>query len=138
MGIVKAIIRIENRKDRILAESGQIPFEQIRKTEIEGLVSTGTTGLSLSVSIIKKLGLEKSGEREIKTANGTVVRRLYLNARITILDRFCQPVITELPDDCPPLIGVTILKELDLVPNTTNETLEPNPAHGGKWTSYAY
>ena len=138
MRSVKAIVRIENRKDRILAESGQFSSDQIRQIEIEGLVDTGATGLNLPISVIEKLGLEKSEERKIRTANGTVVRRLFRDAWITIMNRSCPVNVVELPDDCPALIGVTILEELDLVPNTVKEKLEFNPEHGDQWTSYAY
>ena len=138
MGHVKAIIRIVNRGDQFLAEKGYIAQNEIRVLEMEALVDTGATGLNLPISVIEKLGLEKSEERKIRTANGTVLRRLYRDAWVTILNRSCHAIVTELPDDCPPLIGVTVLEELDLVPNPAKETLEFNPEHGGEWTSYAY
>ena len=138
MGHVKTKVKIVNSADQSLANKGYISPDEIRMVETEALVDTGATGLNLPISIIDKLGLVKAGEKEIRTANGIVNRGLYRDARVTILNRSCPSDITELPDDCPALIGVTILEELDLVPNTSTETLEPNPAHGGKWVSYAY
>lgn len=138
MGQVKTKVKIENRKDRILAENGSITSDQIRQVEIEAIVDTGATSLSLPISIIEKLGLVKTEERFIRTANGRVLRRVYSDAWVTILGRSHIFGVVELPDDRPPLIGVVVLEELDLAPNPTKETLEFNPAHGGEWTSYAY
>ncbi|MBC8203967.1 aspartyl protease family protein [bacterium] len=138
MGHVKAKINIINTYDQICAEKGLITSDKIRQIEIEGLVDTGATNICLPISVIEQLGLRKAGEKEIRTANGKVIRRLFQDAWITILNRFCTQLVVELPDDCPPLIGVTILEELDLVPNPAKETLEYNPEHGDKWTGYAY
>ncbi|MBL7190119.1 aspartyl protease [bacterium] len=138
MGHVRVKLKIVNRGDQYLADAGIISPEKVRYIETEGLVDSCATNLCLPISIIEKLGLKKAGEQEIRTANGIVLRRLYQDAWITIFDRFCTQLVVELPDDCPPLIGVTILESLDLVINPIKETLEYNPEHGDKWTTYAY
>ena len=138
MGQVRTKIKIENRGDILLFEKGYVSSDKIRQIEIEALVDTGATSLSLPISIIENLGLAKVDERFIKTANGRVLRRVYSDAWVTILGRSHIFGVVELPDDCPPLIGVVVLEELDLVPNPTKETLEFNPEHGDEWTSYAY
>ncbi|NQS97542.1 MAG: aspartyl protease family protein [candidate division Zixibacteria bacterium] len=138
MGQVKVKIDVVNWADMQLSAKGYIPSDKIRRLELDALVDTGAASLNLPVSVIEKLGLIKADERIIRTANGTVTRKVYAGAWVTILGRSHIFGVVELPDDCPPLIGVVVLEELDLVPNPTKETLEPNPAHGGEWTSYAY
>ena len=138
MGHVKVKIEIVNIHDQMRAEEGIITSDKIRQIEIEGLVDTGVINFYLPVSLIKKLGLRKAGEREIKTVEGKIIERLYQDAWVTILNRFCTPLVVELPEDSFPLIGRVILTELDLVPNPAKETLEYNPEHGDKWTGYAY
>lgn len=138
MGHVKTKIEIANIYDRMRAEIGIITSDKIRQIEVEGLVDTGAICLCLPISIIEQLGLSKAREGKIKTANGTVIRRYYHGAGITIMNRYCTQLVVELPDDCPPLIGVTILEELDLVPNPIKETLEYNPEHNGEWITYVY
>lgn len=138
MGQVKVKIKIVNQYDLLKAQEKVIKQDEIRLTELEALVDTGAMGLYLPISVIEKLGLRIIDKRVIRTANGSVIRRVFADAWITILGRSIPFPIVELPDDCPPLIGVTVLQELDLVPNTTKEVLEPNPEHGGEWTSYAY
>ena len=138
MGQVTAKVKIANQGDVELSERGQIPSEEVRQIEVEGVIDTGATSLSLPTSMIKKLGLRQVDKRKIKTANGSVVRRVYSPALITILGRSSVFRVVELPEDVPPLIGTIVLEELDLVPNPTAEQLEPNPKHGGEWISYAY
>ena len=138
MGQVKAKMQIANQIDLAFSEKGQISSEEVRQIEIEGVVDTGAMSLCLPISIIEKLGLREIDKRVIKTANGPDLRRIFADAWVTILGRSNPFGVVELPDDCPPLIGVVVLEELDLVPNTAKEKLEFNPEHGDQWTSYAY
>lgn len=138
MGQVKANITISNQIDLELSEKGHISPEKVRQVEIEGIIDTGAMSLCLPISIIEKLGLRQIDKRMIRTANGAVVRRVFAAAWVTILGRSSIFSVIELPDDCPPLIGVIILEELYLASNPAKETLEFNPEHGGEWTSYAY
>ena len=138
MGQVKAKMQIANQIDLAFSEKGQILPEEIRRVEVEGVVDTGAMSLCLPISIIEKLGLREIDKRVIRTANGPDLRRIFADAWVTILGRSNPFGVVELPDDCPPLIGVVVLEELDLVPNTAKEKLEFNPEHGDQWTSYAY
>ena len=138
MGQVKSKVKISNQRDLELLEEGQISPEEVRQIEIEGVVDTGAMSLCLPISIIKRLGLRQVDERVVRTANGVVSRRVFANAWVTILGRSHPFGVVELPDDCPALIGVVVLEELDLAPNPAKETLEFNPEHGDQWTTYIY
>ena len=138
MGHIKVKLKIANWEDIQVSQKGRITSDKIREVEIDGLVDTGATGLNLPNSIIQELGLAKAGERVVRAANGSVVRNIYGVAWVTIMGRSYHFGAIELPDDCPPLIGVTVLEELDLTVNPLKEILELNPEHGGDWVSYAY
>ena len=52
--------------------------------------------------------------------------------RLAIQGRECPCDVTELPDDCPVLIGQIPLELLDFVVDPVNQRLIGNPAHGGE------
>lgn len=54
------------------------------------------------------------------------------SVRLTIEDRDCPMDVTELPDECPVLIGQLPLEALDFVLDPVNQRLIGNPAHGGE------
>jgi hypothetical protein len=61
MGRVTATITVTNEVDKMLAERGFIPAEQIRSITIDNvLVDTGATRLCLPADIIAQLGLTAS------------------------------------------------------------------------------
>ena len=51
--------------------------------------------------------------------------------RLTIQERECFCAATELPDECPVLIGQIPLEDLDFVVDPVGRRLIGNPAHGG-------
>jgi hypothetical protein len=48
------------------------------------------------------------------------------------MGRDCTSDVTELPDDCPVLIGQIPLEALDFVVDPLAQRLIGNPAHGGE------
>jgi hypothetical protein len=58
--------------------------------------------------------------------------QLYGTVRLTIEDRDCPSDVTELPDECPVLIGQIPLEMLDFVVDPISQRLVGNPAHGGE------
>lgn len=74
---------LTNRADEILAQSGVIAGEAVRRIVVpDALVDTGATRLSLPGSLIRQLGLTPQS----LTANGTVERTIYSEVRFTVLD----------------------------------------------------
>lgn len=129
MGRITVKIKVENSVDVVLALQGQLPPEKVRFIEIDALVDTGASLLCLPAADINALGLTKIGKRRVTTANGKVMRNIYGNARLTVLNRICTIDAIELTgEDTPPLLGYIPLENLDLVANPTKEILEP--AHG--------
>jgi hypothetical protein len=63
---------------------------------------------------------------------------IYGTVRLTIQGRDCPTDVTELPDDCPVLIGQIPLEYLDFVVDMKARRLVGNPAHGGDWVLEMY
>lgn len=133
MGKVLVTAKIENLSDLYFAHKGLLPDEQVRRVEAtDALVDTGATGLSMPRSLIAKLGLDPVRKRMARTSAGTVEVQIYEGARLTIQDRECLAEVTELPDECPVLIGQIPLEQLDFVVDLQGRRLVGNPAHGGE------
>ncbi len=139
MGRVTAEATVENLGDVLLAERGEISLQDVRRLEINNaLVDTGATNLCLPRSLIQKLGLTLHRHRRTRTANGPCEVGIYGAVRLTIQERDCIVEVTELPDDCPPLIGQIPLEAMDWVVDPNRQRLIGNPAHGGEWTIELY
>jgi predicted aspartyl protease len=133
MGRVLVTAKIENLEDLYLAKKGHLLAERVRQVEVQdALVDTGATGLSMPQRLIAQLGLEPLRTRRARTSVGMVVVRVFGAVRLTIQDRDCVCDVTDLPDDCPVLIGQVPLELLDFVVDPVGQRLIGNPAHGGE------
>ena len=133
MGRVLTEATVENLKDLWDAERDLMPPEQVRRVTLkDALVDTGATTLSLPTRIIQQLGLAKRYSKRVTSSTGLGEAAMYEAARLTIQGRDCTVDVTEVPDTVPPLIGQIPLEMLDLVVDTRNRQLIPNPAHGGE------
>jgi predicted aspartyl protease len=133
MGRVTGTAKVENLGDLILAQRGLLDSEQIRSIEVnDALVDTGATILSMPKSMIENLGLSLLRARSAVTSADTITINVYGTARLTIQGRDCPTDVTELPDECPVLIGQIPLESLDFVVDMQGGRLIGNPAHGGE------
>ena len=133
MGRVTVTAKIENVGDRFMAENGLLRTEKIRRVEVvDALVGAVATGLSMPKSLIENLGLKPVKARPAATSAGTITVQVYGTARLTIQERDCPTDVTELPDDCPVLIGQIPLEAMDFVVDPKGRRLIGNPAHGGE------
>jgi clan AA aspartic protease len=133
MGKVLVTAKIENLADLFSADKNLIPLEQVRSVEVsEALVDTGATGLALPKRLISQLGLKPLRTRRARTSAGIVTVQVYGTVRLTIQGRECPSDVSEVPDDCPVLIGQVPLEILDFVVDSVAQRLIGNPAHGGE------
>jgi len=128
-------LTLENFADRANAAHGLIRPEEVRRVEVEALVDTGATTLVLPADIAEKLGLPFRDRKTARMADGSLsevarVSGLY----IEILGRDMTGDALVVPAGVTPLIGQVQLEMLDLVVDTRNRQLIPNPAHGGEHT----
>jgi len=138
MGKIIEKIKVVNLDDEALAKQGIITPDQIRSVETEALIDTGATFLCLRKSLIDELQLAPLSQKLVKTANGSVTRTIYSAVTIHLRDRFAVVYVSEIPDDCPNLLGQLPLQSMDWVIDTRNEKLIGNPEHGGEWVLEQY
>jgi predicted aspartyl protease len=133
MGKVLVTVRVENMGDLYAVDQGIISPEQVRRVEVDdALVDTGATGLGMPSRLIRQLGLSPTRVRHARTSAGIVPVQIYGTVRLTIQGRECPIDVTELPDDCPILVGQIPLESLDFVVDPSGQKLIGNPAHGGE------
>jgi predicted aspartyl protease len=133
MGRVTVTAKVENLGDLFLASKGLLPPDQVRSIEVsDALVDTGATILSLPKSTIEKLGLDLRRTRTAVTSAGTQNVNVYGAVRLTVEGRDCLMDVSEVPDECPVLIGQIPLELLDFVVDMQGRRLIGNPAHGGE------
>jgi clan AA aspartic protease len=132
MGRVMTSATVENIGDVWNANQGTIREDEIRKLEIEALVDTGATLVSLPTRMIQQLGLEPVTTKRIVSSKGLTESTMYSAVRLTIMGRSCTMDVMEVPDDVPPLIGQIPLEHLDFVIDPREQKLIGNPRHGGE------
>ena len=133
MGRVMTTARITNLYDLLKVNEGLVDADDVRSIDVELLVDTGATLLSLPKDLIDRLGLNQIAEKRVTTAAGEVTRRVFGAVRVVIMDRDATIDVMEVPPGVPPLLGYVPLELLDLVPNPKSGRLEGNPAHNGEY-----
>lgn len=125
--VIKRIVDLYDVKKVALAP------DQVRTVEVsDALGDTGATLLSMPKRLIQQLGLDLVRVRRARTSAGTIDLRVYGTVRLTVQGRECVSDVSELPDDCPVLIGQVPLEFLDFVVDPCGQRLIGNPAHGGE------
>ena len=133
MGRVTTTIAVTNEVDKILAERGFIPIEQVRSITLDNvLVDTGATRLCLPEEIIAQLGLTVVGEIDGHTVIGTRKFRLFKNVSLALAGREGRYDCVELPAGQEPLIGLIPLEDLGLEQDLKNQRLIVLPAEGNQ------
>ncbi len=133
MGKALVTVRVENLEDLYKVDQGAIRPEEVRHVEVDdALVDTGATMLSMPARLIRQLGLKPLRVRQARTSAGIVSVRVHGTVRLTIQGRECPSDVTEVPDDCPVLVGQVPLELLDFVVDPSGQRLIGNPAHGGE------
>lgn len=123
-------IELANQEDRTRESLGQIPPEQVRRVEIDGVVDTGAARLVLPESVVRQLGLEITETVKVRYADhrrGT--RPLARYVWLKMLDR--EGVFSAIvePKRTDALIGAIVLEELDLVVDCITKTCHPRDPH---------
>ena len=133
MGRVVTTAKITNLYDLLKVHEGLVADDTVRSIEVELLVDTGATMLSLPIIMIDQLGLTKTKEKRVMTASGEATRAIYDVVRLEIMDRDATIPVMEVPPGVPALLGYIPLELLDLVPNPKSQRLVGNPDHDGKY-----
>lgn len=124
---------IINLADLILPDKGLLPADQVRRIVVDdALVDTGATTLSMPKSLIDKLGLAPGRTRQARTTAGYKTVQMHGATKLIIQGRECLSDVTELPKECPVLIGQVPLELLDFLIDPVGQRLIGNPAHDGE------
>ncbi|MCI0534063.1 MAG: retropepsin-like domain-containing protein [Verrucomicrobiales bacterium] len=137
MGKLIVKLRITNYVESEL-KSLKLLKRRPRTLETNALVDTGATRLYLKASVIKALGLKKTGDVQSQTTNGTRRRAVYQPARIEVMERNGVFEVVEVDDSVPNLLGQIPLEHLDFVVDPKGQKLIPNPEHGDKQMTDEY
>ena len=127
------VSRIENLGDLFMDSRGLLPFDQFRLPDFsDAPVAPGATSLSMPGAPIKRLNLLPLRSRTALTSAGLATFKVFGATRLTVQGRDCTIDVTEVPDDCPVLIGQAPLELLDFEEYPKNRCLIGNPEHGGE------
>src|SRR6266480_3988615 len=137
MGKVIVKIKVTNYSDMVLQRL-KLTKRKVRQMEVEALVDTGATRLYLKPSVIKGLGLTRTGTVRSQTTNGSAIRYKYEPVELELMERRESFDVIEIPENVPNLLGQVPLEVLDLVVDTKRQRLIPNPDHGGEQMTEEY
>ena len=126
MGRFSVEFKVANHRDLILAESGNLPPEQVREVTLSGVVDSGATRLVLPAEVAKQLGLPKAGKTRVRYADGRRRSRdLVSEAYVRLQGRTGSFTAVVEPKRDTALIGAFVLEDLDFVIDPTRECLVP-------------
>ncbi|MBC8385367.1 MAG: retroviral-like aspartic protease family protein [Candidatus Cloacimonetes bacterium] len=128
MGEVKAKIKLTNFGDIRVHERDLMKQSEIRKLNVEMLVDTGATMLTISEDIAEKLGIKKEKEILVSYADESIHKHYKgRGVLVEIGDRDCVTDCVILERGTQSLLGQIPLEEMDLVVDYKNHQLIPNP-----------
>ena len=126
---IRTSVRMWNFADEVLAQRGVISSNEVRSIDLEAaLVDTGSTRLVLNQELVRRLDLPLIGEISVKYADDRTARKsVARGVRVEIMGReaIFDAIVEEMGQ---PLIGMSVLEELDLWPDPQRGILITNPA----------
>ena len=137
MGKVIAKFSLTNYADLVL-KNAKLLKRKPRTAEVEALVDAGATRLYLKPSVIKALGLQKTGTVNSRTTNGNRERGVYSPVRMDLMGRSGNFDVVDIDESVPNLLGQIPLGYLDLVVDPKAQVLRGNPEHGDKLMTEEY
>ncbi|GAA6621021.1 hypothetical protein NUACC26_068390 [Scytonema sp. NUACC26] len=128
MGQVIVTLTVTNRIDRVLAERGFIPNEEVRSHILNDvIVDIGATLLCLPATVISQLGLVLGGEANVETSAGVQKGRIFRDVELCVENRQGTFDCLELTEVPYALLGVTPMEILGLEPDLKNRKLRILP-----------
>lgn len=126
MGRVTVEIALANNRDKVLAEDEKLPFSEIRRTKVSGIVDSGAARLVLPPHVVQELGLPHGGETGVRYADQRTARRPIIhNVWLELCGRGSVFSAIVEPDRTDALVGAIVLEELDLIIDCTRNEVRP-------------
>ncbi|MEP6901179.1 MAG: clan AA aspartic protease [Actinomycetota bacterium] len=128
MGEVRVKVKLTNALDRALARRWQIKIEEIRMYESDALIDTGAVSSVVPLNEMQQLGLQSDGQKVAEYADGrNDVVELTEPITFEIIGRKTTEGAMVLGNEV--IIGQTIFEVLNLLVDSNNHNVIPNPAH---------
>ena len=103
-------------------------FEPTKSVEIEALIDSGATLVSVPLHVVKELNLRKLREATVRYAdNRTAERAIYGVVTLEIQGRAGEFDVMAEPDGGRVLVGQIVLDQLDLIIDPSARKVLPNP-----------
>jgi clan AA aspartic protease len=118
-------VELANYGDLEAARRGLLNPKKVRRLKIKGVVDPGATGLVLPLAVVNKLGLEATGQRQVRYADGRTATRETVEASLELLGRHGVYTATVEPDRRTALVGAIVLEDLDYLVDCRHQRLVP-------------
>ncbi|MBI3821519.1 MAG: aspartyl protease family protein [Planctomycetes bacterium] len=99
-----------------------------KKYEADFLVDTGATDCMAPAAALKRAGIRRRGRKVCELANGSTVEYDFGLAEIEFMGEITSGRVIFGPDDCEPLLGVTVLESAGIVVEPATQSLRRMPA----------
>src|SRR5262249_17761816 len=88
MGRVKVEVDLANFEDQVLAQSGNLAPDKVRKVRAPGVVDSGASYLVVPKTVAKQLGVPATGKATVRYADRRKATRTVVeNVRVELLGR---------------------------------------------------
>ena len=128
MGEVRIRVDLINAVDEGLVRRGLLKPDQVRKYTADALVDTGAVACALPIHVVQQLGLAIVGKGRAEYANG-YEETVDLTEPVGFAIDGRRATEEALVLGSEVLIGQTILERMDLLVDSRNQRVIPNPAH---------
>lgn len=128
MGEIRVKVKLTNSHDESDFRAGRLTKQEMRVYEADAMVDTGAVRSVIPAHVLEKLGVGIRGTRVAEYADGR--KEAVGMSEGIIFDLLGRDTLEEaliLGDEV--LIGQTVLEKLDLLADSANRRLLPNPAH---------
>jgi hypothetical protein len=128
MGEIRVKVTLTNSADEALHRRRKLKKSAIRRYEADAVVDTGAVRSIIPAHVMQALGVLARGERVAEYADGrTEAVDITEPIIFDLLGRDTLEEALVLGDEV--LIGQTVMEKLDLLADSANRRVVPNPAH---------
>ena len=128
MGEVRVQVELINATDEALVRRGLLAPHEVRKYSADALVDTGTVASVLPVHVVQQLGVITIGKVRAEYANGSE-KTVDLTEPVGMAINGRRVTEEMLVLGSEVLVGQTVLERMDMLVDSANKLLIPNPAH---------
>jgi clan AA aspartic protease len=124
-------IELANNQDMVLAESGHLDPNKVRRARVPAVVDTGAVSLVLPKAVVERLGVPQVGTVKVRYADQRRAKRDKVkNVWVKVLGR--EEIFSAIvePKRQDALLGAVVLEQLDLMVAPVSQKLVPRDPSG--------